>query len=368
MFLSFCKTTPRRLSLVFIAATLAAYSLQCAAQWTPPPPKNVESTWIQLVSGEWVKGEVIAMYHDKLKFDSDKLGMLSISWTDITTMHAAGEFGVFTESSGKVEGKIDRINEQVILTTAEGQQLFSALDIVSIAPASDEQTSFSQWSAEASIGYSVRQGNSDESEFNASGNLQKRSAASRIIVDYIGYVSVKDDNETANNHRMTGVYDEFVSRRFFWRPFQGELFVDKIQNIDHRTTISGGFGYRILDEDDVEWDVSTTLGYQITYFGSVEAGENSNERTPAFTAATTYDKELTHWLDWKTQMQITLVNDVSGRYTHHLVSTISSEITKYIDLDFSVVWDRIEKPRADEDGVVPKNDDYRMVVGIGVEY
>ncbi|MBW8191531.1 DUF481 domain-containing protein [Neiella marina] len=366
MFVWSIKHCWRKTLAPVIGLYLVCISFNAAGQWSPPPPKNVESTWIQLVSGEWVKGDVIAMYHDKLKFDSDKLGMLSINWTDIVTMHSAGEFGIFTESVGNVEGRLDRIDDRVVITTPEGQQLIDAYDVVSIAPVDDEP--FSQWSAKASFGYSVRQGNNDESEFNASANIERRKARSRLVIDYLGYVSVKDDNETANNHRLTGVRDTFVSRNFFWRPFQGELFVDKVQNIDHRTTLSGGFGYRILDEDDVEWDVSTTAGYQITYFGSVEEGEDDHERTPAFTASTVYDKELTKWLDWKTTMQITIVNDVSGRYTHHLVSTISSEITKYIDLDFSVVWDRIEKPRADEDGVVPENDDYRMVVGVGIEY
>ncbi|GGA70553.1 hypothetical protein GCM10011369_10330 [Neiella marina] len=318
------------------------------------------------MSGEWVKGDVISMYQDSVKFDSDKLGLLTIDWSDIVTIHASGEFGIFTESGGKIIGQLDRIGDKVVIATAQQQQIFDAYDIVSIAPR--EERAFSQWSAKVSLGYSVRQGNNDESEFNASADVQRRTANTRATIDYLGYISVKDDSQTANNHRLKGVYDRFVSRKFFWRTFQGELFIDKFQNIERRTTAGSGFGYRLIEDDSTEWDVSTTLGYQVTRFESVEVGQDGDERTPALTASSVYDTELTHWLDWKTSMQMMIVNEASGRYTHHLVSTISAEITKYIDLDVSVVWDRTDNPRADEDGVIPEKDDYRMVVGIGIDY
>ncbi|MBD1389592.1 DUF481 domain-containing protein [Neiella sp. HB171785] len=344
--------------------TLSAAS--SANNWTPPPPKSVNSTWVQLVSGEWVKGDVISMYQDRLHFDSDKLGVLSIKWGDIVTIHASGEFGIFTETDGKVIGQLDRIGDKVVIASSDSQRIYDAFDVVSIAPR--EERAFSQWSAKVSLGYSVRQGNNDESEFNASADIKRQTANTRATIDYLGYMSVKDDSQTANNHRLKGVYDRFVSRKFFWRTFQGELFIDKFQNIERRTTVGSGFGYRLIENDTTDWDISTTLGYQITRFDSVEVGQQDDERTPALTASTVYDTELTHWIDWKTSMQLMIVNEVSGRYTHHLVSTISTEITKYIDFDVSVVWDRTDNPRADADGVIPEKDDYRMVVGIGIDY
>ncbi len=37
------------------------------SDWTPPADGF---DWIQLVSDEWLKGEIIAMYNDKMEFDS----------------------------------------------------------------------------------------------------------------------------------------------------------------------------------------------------------------------------------------------------------------------------------------------------------
>jgi hypothetical protein len=43
------------------------------------------------------------------------------------------------------------------------------------------------------------------------------------------------------------------------------------------------------------------------------------------------------------------------------------ELTKRCDLDFSLVWDRISKPK-ESGGVTPKPDDFRMVIGVGLDF
>jgi hypothetical protein len=35
-------------------------------------------------------------------------------------------------------------------------------------------------------------------------------------------------------------------------------------------------------------------------------------------------------------------------------------------IDF--VWDRIQEPRPDSDGVVPEQDDYRFILGLGLDF
>ncbi|HOK71968.1 MAG TPA: hypothetical protein PLM83_10980, partial [Bacillota bacterium] len=44
-----------------------------AAPWQPPPPPPDDFDWIQLKSGEWLKGRIKALQEDKLEFDSEEL-------------------------------------------------------------------------------------------------------------------------------------------------------------------------------------------------------------------------------------------------------------------------------------------------------
>ena len=46
------------------------------------PPPDTEFDWIQLASGEWLKGELKTVYDYQMEFDSDELGLLKIDLED----------------------------------------------------------------------------------------------------------------------------------------------------------------------------------------------------------------------------------------------------------------------------------------------
>jgi len=80
--------------------------------------------------------------------------------------------------------------------------------------------------------------------------------------------------------------------------------------------------------------------------------------------------------DWDITRRIELILEYRGQYTskavgetiHHGVGTLSIEMTKRLDLDVSLIWDRISNPKVGSDGVKPRPDDFRLVVGLGVDF
>ena len=48
--------------------------------------------------------------------------------------------------------------------------------------------------------------------------------------------------------------------------------------------------------------------------------------------------------------------------------SFETEWTSILDFDLTFVWDRTEKPRKDDLGNIPEQDDFRMVVGLGIEF
>ena len=57
-----------------------------------------------------------------------------------------------------------------------------------------------------------------------------------------------------------------------------------------------------------------------------------------------------------------------GETFHHAVTTLSVELTKRFDLDVSFVWDRTQNPKPDSSGTVPRQDDFRHILGLGVRF
>jgi long-subunit fatty acid transport protein len=154
----------------------------------------------------------------------------------------------------------------------------------------------------------------------------------------------------------------------FLRPVFGEYFRDPFQNIQGQYTIGTGLGYQLIDTSKTEWTVSGGLAYQETQFDSVEAGEDQEVSTPALVMGTNYETDLTKRIDFQGSYSLKLLNEESGKYTHHAVATFGTDLTKWLDFDISLVWDRIQKPTANADGTLPKQDDYKLMFSLGVEY
>jgi hypothetical protein len=101
---------------------------------------------------------------------------------------------------------------------------------------------------------------------------------------------------------------------------------------------------------------------------SVESGQPSKTRSPALSLGTDFDTELTSWMDYLFSFQMTFLDEESGEYQHHLLTTLSTDIIRNIDFDVSVVWDRTAKPPPDAQGDIPEKDDFRLMVGISFDF
>jgi hypothetical protein len=84
-------------------------------------------------------------------------------------------------------------------------------------------------------------------------------------------------------------------------------------------------------------------------------------------AGTHYNTELTETVDFDFLYSLQIVNEQSGTYTHHMVATFDTELTGWLDFSVSAVWDRIEDPQPDADGIVPKQNDYLFIIALGID-
>ena len=79
----------RWLPLFAFLATAPLATGQQARGWEPPPPPPDEFDWVQLTSGEWLKGEIVDLYRKELAFDSDELDLQVLDWEDVKELRSA---------------------------------------------------------------------------------------------------------------------------------------------------------------------------------------------------------------------------------------------------------------------------------------
>jgi len=334
--------------------------------WLNQGPDFGDYDWIQLVSGEWLKGEIKGLYNENLEFESDILDLLTIDWEDVSYLRAHLSSNVNIEGYGTITGYVEITPDQIIIRNVNGIRQFDRLLLVSLVTGGEKELDF--WSAKLTLGVNFRSGNTDQVDYNAKFNIERETTFSRFVADYIGNISLTSNVETSNSHRLTTSHDIFQTRRFFFRPFFGEFFRDPFQNIESKVTLGAGLGYKIIDTSKSEWLIGGGPGYQNTRYKSVLPGEDNSEDTPALILGTAYDVELTSWLDYLFNYNIIWVNQASGGYTHHLVSTIESELIGSFDLDISFVWDHINNPIITDNGLRPEKNDFRFIVGVSYDF
>ncbi|MEO0794771.1 MAG: DUF481 domain-containing protein [Verrucomicrobiota bacterium] len=332
--------------------------------WKPPTPKmDDEFDWIELTSGEWLKGEFRSMYNESVEFDSDKLGVLTIDWDDINEIHFANQMGVRTENRAVVEGKVSMVDGR--MTFGDGVQTLERKQVVAIAPLADNE--WDRWSFNALIGADFQRGNTDETRYTSSLSATRKTESTRLNLSYLGNYTITDSIETTNNHRVKANFDYFFDERMYFRFVDIQYYRDPFQNIDLELTAGAGVGYRIFDTKTVDWEVFAGPAYQYTEFSSVEPGQRQSSQSPAFVFSSTFDYEITSDLDFKNSYQLILTNAGSGLLTQHLVSKLEYEVTTIFDVFVMLQFDRVEEPTPRSDGTIPAQDDVTLSFGLGLD-
>jgi YD repeat-containing protein len=330
--------------------------------WVPPAD---DFDWIQLKSGEWLKGRIKAMQDRELEFDSEELDDLTFDWKDIRQVRSSRVLDVLFVDGEEVSGPVT-ITPEHVAVGGPAPRLLPRDQLQSLTPGGARERNY--WSGKASLGLTLREGNTEQVEYNASANLQRRTPATRLSLQYIGNVSSVEGVENANNHRVNGEFDLWLSRRVYLiLPF-AEYYRDPFQNLSHRLTAGIGVGYDLIDRPKLEWNVTAGPAYQHAWFESSQPGQPREKGAGALSFGSRFDWDITRRVELILEYRGQYTSREVGETTHHSVSTLSFELTKRFDLDVSFVWDRITHPKVGADGVQPKRDDFRFVVGLGVDF
>jgi len=342
-----------------------AYPVLAQDDWQPAPPMPDNYDWIQLTSGEWLKGEIIDLYNDKFSFESDELDLLTLDWEDIKEVRSARSVQVWFRDGRIAVGKILIQGDTVRIMGYQDQE-FQRTGIFTIVAGEPKEINY--WSGKVTVGANIRKGNTDQVEANIQAKVQRITTQNRLVNDYIGNYKITDDVLSDNNHRLNSVWRRFINTKLFAMPVFGEYFVDPFQNVAHRMTIGSGLGYQIIDKPNMEWVASIGPAYQKTWFDNVEEGSKESESTPALVLTSTVDADLTRRVDFTHEYRVQITNETAGKFNHHMLIGFETELTRRLDFDVSFVWDRIQSPRPDSDGNLPKQDDIRLIFGIGYEF
>jgi len=280
------------LSIVVLAVTCVTAEEE--KTWVPQVPEGLPEKWdwIQLTSLEWLKGEFIGLYDEKLEFESDELDTLSLDWKDIKRVRTARVMDVRLVGRVGVKGRVMVDGDVITVMSLDGsEKTFTRADLVSMTIGSPKE--IDHWKMKISVGLNTRTGNTNVTEATLSSSFVRRSSMNRLVFDSLANFNRTEGQLVTDNTRASATWDRFATEKLFWKPVFAEYYSDPFLNIDRRTTFGVGVGYHVIDAAKTEWDISGGPGYQRTRFDDVLEGEPEREDTPALVVASTTEMELT---------------------------------------------------------------------------
>lgn len=334
--------------------------------WKPPGVGHDGADWVQLKSGEWLRGQLKYIQNKEVEFDSDELDQLTLKLKDVRSVYTTHR--VFTQFEGRAPayGTAVVSNDVVMVNGLEPLSL-PLDDLIGITP-SGGKTGMRDWSGEAHVGITLQSGNNSQTSISSSAELARRTPSTTLLMDYLGNYSQVNNEVNANNDRVNVTYDIRLNRDWFVRPVQFEWYKDPLANISCRLTGGVGAGCYIFDRTGLEWLVSAGPSYQYTKFETVEPGQSDTETAPAAVLSSNFKVDITDRLTFIQTWQSTFTSERAGQYTHHSVTTLEFEIKRHLNLDVSYIWDYLQSPEARSDGVVPQKSDRYLTVGLGVRF
>lgn len=338
----------------------------------PKPVYKQNFDWLQLSSKEWLKGDIVSMYGEKLEFDSEELGKQVVDWSEVHELRSKSWQSIRLNDGTVIEGYLVVENGNVSLHNQGVVSTYSLNDILSIAASSQNKSDL--WDGYANLGFNLRRGNTAQLDYTFKIGAQRRSASARFHIDYIANYSKFEDQTsdeekvTANRHRLSSTYDWFFDPNIYFRAADFELLSDEFLNINYRVRYGVAIGYQVLETGAISWGVNVGPSYQLTQYDDVVSNDSNSDKSAGLTLGTEINYEINSDIDYEFSYSVQIVNEDSGQYIHHLETGLKVNLSSDFNLDLMFYADRTEKPKADGAGNFPEQNDYRLVVSLGYTF
>jgi putative salt-induced outer membrane protein YdiY len=322
--------------------------------------------WIRLPSGEWLAGEITGLRDDEFLFDSEELDDLAFEWGDIIEIRSPRILTYAFTNKREVTGT--GAMKDGVLKVRVGEEVLEFPRAMVLSIIEGKPTEWNYWSAKISFGLIARTGNTEQEDLNTVVLLRRQTTRGRLNLEYKGNFSKTRSEQTVNNHRGDISFDYLINRGFFITPAAITLFADEFQNIRIRGTFGAGAGYFVIRHSKMEWYFSLGGGYQVVDYLSVEPGEPQREESFALVPATRFEWDITGSIELESEYNAQVTIPEVKNTVHHAFALLSFELTSIFDFDTSLTWDRVETPKRDADGNLPKRDDFRLSFALALDF
>ena len=337
-----------------------------APRWYPPTERPAKWEWVELTTGEWLKGNIKGIRNDKMDFDSDQFDDLTLDMEDVVQTYSS-VVNTFVFTRRRVVIGIGHITaKEVIIDTAAGQMRYPRQELLSLVVG--DHNEWKLWSGSVTAGVSATSGNTEQTTANLQASLNRKGAFLGLKFNYIGNLGSSDNVTNVNNQQLLFQSELFIYDRFFLIPASFEYYSDEFQNINLRVRPGAGVGYELIDTTHFTWSLNSTAIYELQESISSVQSQASRFESFAIGLKSNLKYELTSDITFTINYALTLAIPDTNHVDQQTIAKIDVDITKYLSLNTTLNWQRVGDPVPLEDGTVPKQNDLILTLGASIDF
>ncbi len=256
---------------------------------------------ITLKNGDHLTGTVTQLAGGKLTLTTSYAGAVTISWDEVTNVKLDKSLLLPTETK---KGKtveihteaitaIERTSTGFVVTTAQGPEPVPATGLTTLRDAAAQQAYEASlrpgwthgWAGSTNVSFALASGNSQTTSLGAGVNVARPTRTDKTSLYYATIYSHDGILKATTAESSTGGlrYDHNVNPKLFTFA-TADLATNKLQYLDLRTVLGGGFGWHAYAKPIQQLDVFGGVVWTHESYGQVPISVTGNPKpTPAYT-------------------------------------------------------------------------------------
>ena len=130
------------------------------AECEAPEDAAVTRDWVRLTSGEWLSGGIDRIRDRVLYIDSEELDDIEVDLDDVAAIRSTRTHTLRFEGRKIYTGTVSLDGDQLTIVTANGPRTLEKAKLVAMVPGEPREKNY--WSGDASVGFTLRQGNTEQ--------------------------------------------------------------------------------------------------------------------------------------------------------------------------------------------------------------
>lgn len=226
---------------------------------------------IILKNGDRLTGKIVKKDGDKIIIETESAGTVAILWTAVERIVSEAPLNLQLSDGQVIKGTVATAEEKIEVETETAGRVEVEKENIEVVRSVEEQARFEAeqerlsnpsllelWRGTVDVGFSLTTGNSKTRALTAGFRGSRETPGDKISV-YANAIQASNSNSGQSVTTAQAVYggiryDYNLSERSFVFA-SGDFEYDKPQQLDLRTVLGGGFGYKLIRSDRTQLDL-----------------------------------------------------------------------------------------------------------------